>query len=114
MATTRLSVPLVLVLLFTALFLFCAGPLKAQDDYPYPAGNPDTWGTGRPERLAPETPGSPMSQEGYTATERPTGNQAQERPDAPAGEAQEVYTGTRQFGGIAGTGMNQSGQVQGR
>jgi hypothetical protein len=42
------------------------------------------------------------------------GNEASNRPNVPAGEAFERYTGTRQFGGIAGTGITDYGVRRGR
>jgi hypothetical protein len=77
-------------------------PCAAQDDYPLPQGNPETWGTGRTERLAvPPLPGDEgvVGSGDFTAPP-PRGNLEQERPGAPAGEAEEVYTGTRPQGGI--------------
>ncbi len=70
----------------------CLGwPARAQNDYPLPAGPPDTWDRGRTERLTTEK-GPPISP---LQTLPPRGNLAQEQPQAPAGEAEEVYTGTR-------------------
>lgn len=82
-------------LLFPALafacFAVCAAPAEAQDDYPLPAGPPETWGEGRTERLEAEKAG-PVSP--FSALP-PRGNLAQEKPQVPSGEAFEVYTGTR-------------------
>jgi hypothetical protein len=49
------------------------------------------WDRGRAERLTTEK-GGPISR--FQALP-PRGNLAQEQPEAPAGEAQEFYTGTR-------------------
>jgi hypothetical protein len=102
-----------LLLLVWALLFASVCPARAQSDYPLPAGNPDTWTTGRPERVFPEN-GQTPAQASPLSAPTPRGNEAQERPGAPAGEAEEVYTGKAQFGGIAGTGITQSGPLQNR
>ncbi len=100
-----------LILLITAVLLLLLGvcSARAQNDYPIPPGNPDDWGIpGRSEQL-PEEKAPPSN--AFSAPP-PTGNEAAiAEPSAPAGEPQEEYTGTRDrgFGGIAGTGIDESG-----
>ncbi|OPY69761.1 MAG: hypothetical protein A4E57_01011 [Syntrophorhabdaceae bacterium PtaU1.Bin034] len=96
----------VLLLLF---ILLSANGAVAQEDYPVPRGNPDNWRIpGRSEALpAPQSEPSPPG-DIFTAPTAP-GNEAQNPPGRPAGEAQEKFTGTRQFGGIAGTGITEFG-----
>ncbi len=90
-------------------FLCCQSP----DNYPLPPGPPEDWRIpGRPEPLVP-TPPPPDDLE--TLANAPgQGNKASNRPNMPAGEAYERYTGTRQFGGIAGTGITDSGTLTSR
>jgi hypothetical protein len=103
------GVPFFLALI--AQILFMVGQPAAQEDYPVPQGNPSTWGIpGHPEKL----PGEPQSTlPNMFSTPPAPGNEALGQPSAPAGEAEENYTGTRgEFGGIAGTGVDQSGNAQ--
>ncbi len=103
------------LLLLTAVIplLFLLGAVAgAQSDYPVPSGDPATWGIpGRTEELPPEqqTPPSNM----FSAPQ-PPGNEALSQPSVPAGVAEEKYTGTREFGGMAGTGIDQYGPQQNR
>lgn len=94
----------VLSALMPAPFLCCQNP----DNYPLPPGPPEDWRVpGRPEPLLP-SPAPPSDLQTMAA---PPGerSQAPNRPNAPAGEAYDRYTGTRQFGGIAGTGITDYG-----
>ncbi len=84
-----------------------ASTLKAQDNYPLPAGEPDTWKTpGEEEKLvvepAPRTasPDTLPSQQDY---------REQNMATRPGGEPEEEYTGTKDFGGIGGTGITEFG-----
>jgi hypothetical protein len=102
--SVRLGLCLVLA---TALFLL-GQPAKAQEDYPVPPGNPESWSVpGQSETLLPGRP-SPLPSDPFTALRRP-GNENQNLPNTPSGEAQEEYMGTGQFGGIAGTGITPFG-----
>ncbi len=101
-------------LFFLALIvqILCAvGQPAAQDNYPVPPGNQSTWGIpGHPEKLPEEPQSTPPNM--FSAPPLP-GNEALTQPSGPAGEAEEKYTGTRgEFGGIAGTGIDRSGNVQ--
>jgi hypothetical protein len=87
----------VLCLFVLVLALFAACPSGAQENYPLPAGPPDTWGQGAQERLLLK--GKNETPAGLLSALPPRGNEAQEQPQAPSGEAQEVYTGTRTLGG---------------
>ncbi len=103
----------ILFLAFVAQTLFVVGQPAAQEDYPVPPGNPETWGIpGHVEKLPIKPqPGSPDMFSAPT----PAGNEQQNQPSAPAGEADEKYTGTRgDFGGIAGTGIGQTGTPENR
>ncbi len=94
----------VLSALVLAPFLYCQSP----DNYPLPPGPPEDWRVpGRPEPLVP-SPAPPDDLKARANTPG-QGNQASNRPGVPAGEAYERYTGTRQFGGIAGTGITDYG-----
>ncbi len=102
-------------LFFVASIVIVAAPVEAQDNYPIPPGNPSDWGIpGTPEKLVPEEQKT-SAPDAFSAP-RPRGNEELNEPLVPAGEAQEEYTGTRDrgFGGIAGTGIDQSGVTQNR
>ena len=95
-----------LALVLIAQILLVAGHSAAQENYPVPRGNPDTWGIpGHTEKL-PVKPQFPFS---MFSAPSPLGNEGQNGPTGPAGEAEEKYTGTKEFGGIAGTGIDKSG-----
>jgi hypothetical protein len=101
--------------LASILLLFPLTHLHAQDNYPLPAGKPDTWRIpGQSERLT-------VPQETKTASGEqievppPPGNEAIEGPTGPSGQAEEEYTGTREgLGGTAGTGITQFGTEENR
>ncbi len=94
----------VLSALLLAPFLYC----QSTDNYPLPPGLPEDWRIpGRPEPLVPSPP--PPDDLETRANAPGQGNQASNRPNMPAGDAFERYTGTRQFGGIAGTGITEYG-----
>jgi hypothetical protein len=91
------------VLVLTPL-LYCQSP----DNYPLPPGPPEGWRVpGRREPLIPAPP--PPSGPESMANAPGQGNPQWNRPTAPVGEPFERYTGTRQFGGIAGTGITDYG-----
>ncbi len=94
----------VLAALVPASFLYCQSP----DNYPLPPGPPEHWRVpGAPEPLVP-APAPPNDLE--TRANAPgEGNRGSNRPNVPAGEAYDRYTGTREFGGIAGTGITDFG-----
>ncbi len=105
-----------LFLLFVALIIFGPALAEAQNDYPLPSGNPRDWGVpGKPEKLVPEEQQQTSAPDAFSAPSLP-GNEELNQPSVPAGEAQEKYIGTRGrgFGGIAGTGIDQSGVEQNR
>jgi hypothetical protein len=110
---TQVSIITIAVAVLAALvvtpFLYCQSP----DNYPLPPGPSEDWRIpGRPEPLIP-SPAPPPGPE--TMANAPgQGNEASNRPNVPAGEAFERYTGTRQFGGIAGTGITDYGVRRGR
>jgi hypothetical protein len=92
--------------------LYSAGVAKAQEDYPVPQGNPATWGIpGHTERLPEEAQASPPS---IFSAPRSWGNEAQNGVSGPAGEAEEKYTGTWAFNGMAGTGIDRNGIPESR
>ena len=102
-------------LLFVMVVGFTPAPAEAQNNYPLPPGNPSDWGIpGQSETLVPEGEQTPAP-DALSAPALP-GNEELNQPSAPAGEAQEEYTGTgdRGFGGIAGTGIDESGGGQNR
>jgi hypothetical protein len=81
-----------LICILYAVYISClAWPAQAQNDYPLPAGPPDTWDRGRTERLTTEK--GPATSPFSAPPLR--GNLAQEQPQAPAGDAEEFFTGTR-------------------
>ncbi|HUJ68840.1 MAG TPA: hypothetical protein VLW86_04920 [Syntrophorhabdales bacterium] len=95
-----------------AQMLYAAGVAAAQEDYPVPRGNPATWGIpGHTKRLPEEAETSPPS---IFSAPRPRGNEALNNVAGPAGEAEEKYTGTWVFGGVAGTGLDQYGTPESR
>jgi hypothetical protein len=102
-------------LFFLALMqvLFVAGQLAAQEDAPIPPGDPSTWGIpGHIVKLPVKSENNPPN---IFSAPSPPGNERQNQPTGPAGEAEEKYTGTRAgFGGIAGTGIDQSGTHKNR
>jgi hypothetical protein len=106
---------ILLFLLFVMGTIFVPVPAEAQNDYPIPPGNPSGWGIpGKPKTFVPEE--RRTSPPTIFSAPAPPGNEELNRPSAPAGEAQEKYTGTRDrgFGGIAGTGIDESRIQQNR
>ena len=105
---TFLGLSLLCLFVLALALLFFAKAGQAQEDYPIPAGNPDRWmSSGRPEMSLPVQPPAPeqkelsagLPQQGHGATS----------PELSWGDAQEEYTGTQPFGGIAGTGITRFG-----
>ncbi len=95
--------------LLLVMVTFASAWAEAQDDYPLPPGNPSDWGIpGRPEELLPEA--GQTSAPDVSSSPSP-GNVELGQPSVPEGEAQEEYKGTADpgFGGVAGTGIGQSG-----
>ena len=79
-------------------------PLLAQDNYPLPPGDPETWKIpGQEERVAPE-------QLRAGPRERPMSQPSeQDRPQGPSGEVTQEFQGTPRLGDYAGTGMPEAG-----
>ncbi len=99
-------------LLAIACILLAANMARAEEDYPLPPGNPDTWKIpGQTDTFAPPEP--PMPSNTFSAPP-PPGNVGLEQPSVPAGQAEEKYTGTRDFGPIGGTGIGQFGPDENR
>ena len=102
-------------LLFVMVIIFAPALVEAQNDYPLPPGNPRDWEIpGKPDKFVPEE--RQTSAPDALSAPSPRENEKLSQPSVPAGEAQEEYTGTRDrgFGGIAGTGIDQSGVGQNR
>jgi len=101
--------------LFVGVFIaqmLCAAAAAAQEDYPVPRGDPALWGIpGRAEKLPEEGRTSPPS---IFSAPQPPGNGALNNLAGPAGEAEEKYTGTWVFNGVAGTGLDRYGIPQSR
>jgi hypothetical protein len=92
--------------------MLCAAISAAQEDYPIPRGDPALWGIpGHAERLPEEAQTSDPS---IFSAPQPRGNEAQSSLAGPAGEAEEKYTGTWVFNGVAGTGLDRYGIPQSR
>ena len=92
--------------------MLCAAVVAAQEDYPIPRGDPAVWGIpGHTERLPDEGQTSPTS---IFSAPQPRGNEALDSPTGPAGEAEEKYTGTWVFNGVAGTGLDRYGVPESR
>lgn len=99
-------------LVFFLLAPLCAelfsGIAAAQENYPVPQGNPEDWGVpGRVHTLSEES--SPPESGDLLSAPGQRVNADRNRPDVPWGEAQEGYTGTKPFGGKAGTGITDYG-----
>jgi len=104
-----------IVMLFVAVLvvqMLCAVSVAAQEDYPIPRGDPALWGIpGHAERLPEEAQTSGPS---IFSAPRPPGNEALKNLAGPAGEAEEIYTGTWVFNGVAGTGLDRYGIPESR
>ena len=108
-AIWRISTLFVAVLLAQML---CAAAVAAQEDYPVPRGDPALWGIpGHAERLPEEAQTSVPS---IFSAPPPPGNEALNNLAGPAGEAEEKYTGTWVFNGVAGTGLDRYGIPESR
>lgn len=94
-------------LLFSAALLFLPEMTEAQDNYPVPPGNPEDW-TGRVLSIPSKEPSYGGSADPFVS-QRHRENRARTDPNVPWGEAREEYTGTNQFGTIAGTGITPFG-----
>lgn len=89
------------------LFLFVS--VSAQENYPVPPGDPEDWGVpGRARELPLEQP-SPSAPADLLTAPRQQENAARNEPDVPWGDSEEEYTGTKDFGGMAGTGITRYG-----
>lgn len=107
--TARLKKACFSILLSLCLCFPAAWIVTAQENYPVPPGDPEKWGfPGRSETIQPEQPSYGQSRQSSIAP-APQGDEDANRPNTPSGEAQEKYTGTRQFGNIAGTGITPFG-----
>jgi hypothetical protein len=96
------------LMLSTAIFLLPA-VTAAQDNYPIPSGNPEDWTKpGRTYDIAPPQLSYGGSADPFVSR-RHRENEARNDPNAPWSESREEYTGTNQFGSIAGTGITAFG-----
>ena len=84
-------------------------PLIAQDNYPVPPGDPDTWKIpGQEERVVPgQLPAGPRERPMSQPSER-------DRQQGPSGEVTQEFQGTPGLGDYAGTGVTEAGPKQRR
>jgi hypothetical protein len=107
MSISRTIKPLIFVL--SCLVLFPCVQAGAQENYPVPPGSPEDWGVpGRAQELPLERHSSSAPAD-LTTAPRQQENAAKNEPDVPWGDPEEEYTGTKDFGGMAGTGINRYG-----
>jgi len=111
MKATR-TIKTLLAAALIAQILYVVGVATAQEDYPVPQGSPATWGIpGHTERLPQEAQTSPLS---VFSSPESRGNEGLNSLSVPAGEANEKYTGTWPFFGVAGTGIDRYGIPESR
>lgn len=86
----------------------------AQNDYPPVQGKPDAREMGQGRLAVPAEQAGPQGTADIFTAPQPPGNEGLNRPDVPAGDAEEKYTGTEPFSGIAGTGITETGPEDSR